>query len=117
LKNQSLRLVIFQKLLCLLSENLQPKKNLKLLMLSASPLAFLPTTHAAFGGEMRSSYFNNTPPKLKIGLRSKNVVGAKRRHKRIPAKNSRIQKVFPRSAWLKKVGSNFQIKDRTDFFE
>ena len=31
-------------------------------MFAAEPLGFLPTTHAAEGGEMRSSYFKNTPP-------------------------------------------------------
>ncbi|OIO31385.1 MAG: hypothetical protein COX54_03340 [Candidatus Yonathbacteria bacterium CG23_combo_of_CG06-09_8_20_14_all_46_18] len=31
-------------------------------------------------------------------------------------KNSRIQKVFPRSAWLKKDGSILNLKVRTGFF-
>jgi hypothetical protein len=31
-------------------------------MFAAEPLGFLPATHAAEGGEMRSSYFQNTPP-------------------------------------------------------
>ena len=48
-----------------------------------------------------------SPPKLEIGIRSQNGVGAKRRHKRIPAKNSRIQKVFPRSAWLTRLPIQF----------
>lgn len=38
------------------------RKNLKLLMFAAEPLGFLPATHVAFGGEMRSSYFQNTTP-------------------------------------------------------
>ena len=56
------------------------------------------------------------PPKLKIGIGSRNGVAPQARHKRIPAKNSRIQKVFPRSAWLKKDGSILNLKVRTDFF-
>jgi len=31
-------------------------------MFAAEPLGFLPANHAAFGGEIRSSYFQNTPP-------------------------------------------------------
>ncbi len=58
-----------------------------------------------------------SPPKLKIGIGSRNGVAPQARHKRIPAKNSRIQKVFPRSAWLKKYGSILNLKVRTDFFE
>src|SRR3989344_930968 len=58
-----------------------------------------------------------SPPKLKIRIGSRNGVAPQARHKRIPAKNSRIQKVFPRSAWLKKDGSILNLKVRTDFFE
>jgi len=86
-------------------------------MFAASPRRFLPTSHAAFGGEMRSSYFKNTPPKLKIGIESRNGIGTKRRHKRIPVKNFRIQKVFSRSAWFKKDGSILNLKVQTNFEE
>jgi len=57
--------------------------------------------------EIHSNFVQYTPPKLEIGIRSRNGVGAKRRHKRIPAKNSRIQKVFPRSAWLTRLPIQF----------
>ena len=57
--------------------------------------------------EVHSNFVQYTPPKLEIGIRSRNGVGAKRRHKRIPAKNSRIQKVFPRSAWLTRLPIQF----------
>ena len=67
--------------------------------------------------EIHSNFVQYTPPKLEIGIGSRNGVAPKARHKRIPAKNSRIQKVFPRSAWLKKYGSSFNNKVRTDFFE
>ena len=59
--------------------------------------------------EIHSNFVQYTPPKLEIGIRSRNGVGAKRRHKRIPAKNSRIQKVFPRSAWLKKKATGNRL--------
>src|SRR3990167_8548478 len=45
------------------------------------------------------------------------MVGAKRRLFRIPPAEFRIQKGFPRSAWLKKYGSILNLKVRTDFFE
>src|SRR3989344_3346960 len=67
--------------------------------------------------EIHSNFVQYTPPKLKIGIGSQNGVAPQARHKRIPAKNSRIQKVFPRSAWLKKDGSILNLKVRTDFFE
>ncbi len=57
--------------------------------------------------EVHSNFVQYTPPKLEIGNRSRNGVGAKRRHKGIPAKNSRIQKVFPRSAWLTRLPIQF----------
>ena len=57
--------------------------------------------------EIHSNFVQYTPPKLEIGIGSQNGVGAKRRHKRIPAKNSRIQKVFPRSAWLTRLPIQF----------
>ena len=57
--------------------------------------------------EIHSNFVQYTPPKLEIGIRSRNGVGAKRRHKGIPAKNSRIQKVFPRSAWLTRLPIQF----------
>ena len=57
--------------------------------------------------EIHSNFVQYTPPKLEIGIRARNGVGAKRRHKRIPAKNSRIQKVFPRSAWLTRLPIQF----------
>ena len=57
--------------------------------------------------EIHSNFVQYTPPKLEIGIRSRNGVGAKRRHKRIPPKNSRIQKVFPRSAWLTRLPIQF----------
>jgi len=44
-------------------KDLPPKKNLKLLMFAAEPLIFAPT-RAAESGEMRSSYFQYTPPVL-----------------------------------------------------
>jgi len=48
-----------------------------------------------------------SPPKLKIGIGSRNGVAPQARHKRIPAKNSRIQKGFPRSAWLTRLPIQF----------
>ncbi len=57
--------------------------------------------------KIHSNFVQYTPPKLEIGIRSRNGVGAKRRHKRIPAKNSRIQKVFPRSARLTRLPIQF----------
>src|SRR3990167_1774837 len=66
--------------------------------------------------KIHSNFVQYTPPKLKIGIGSRNGVAPQARHKRIPAKNSRIQKVFPRSAWLKKDGSILNLKVRTDFF-
>ena len=50
------------------------------------------------GRKISSDFFKYTPPKLKIGIGSRNGVAPQARHKRIPAKNSRIQKGFPRSA-------------------
>jgi len=57
--------------------------------------------------KIHSNFVQYTPPKLKIGIGSRNGVAPQARHKRIPAKNSRIQKVFPRSAWLTRLSIQF----------
>ena len=49
-----------------------------------------------------------SPPKLEIGIGSRNGVAPQARHKGIPAKNSRIQKVFPRSAWLSRLPIQYE---------
>ncbi len=66
--------------------------------------------------EMHSNFVQYTPPKLKIGIGSRNGVAPQARHKRIPAKNSRIQKVFPRSAWLVVCQYNFMNNQTKKFF-
>src|SRR3989338_8984816 len=66
--------------------------------------------------EIHSNFVQYTPPKLKIGIGSRNGVVPQARHKRIPAKNSRIQKGFPRSAWLVVCQYNSMNNQTKKFF-
>src|SRR3990167_8497134 len=58
--------------------------------------------------EIVSNLVQQTPPKLKIGIGSRNGVGAKCRHKCIPPKKSGICKDSPRSAWLLVCQYNYE---------
>ncbi len=66
--------------------------------------------------EIHSNFVQYTPPKLKIGIGSRSGVAPQARHKRIPAKNSQIQKVFPRSAWLVVCQYNSMNNQTKKFF-
>ena len=59
--------------------------------------------------EIHSNFVQYTPQKFGIRRNRQSGVAPSARHKRIPAKNSRIQKVFPRSVWRILAESEFCV--------
>src|SRR3989344_1095749 len=66
--------------------------------------------------EIVSNFVQQTPPKFGIQISAKNMVGAKRSLFRIPPAEPRIQKGFPRSAWLVVSQYKFMNNQTKKFF-